>query len=470
MTDTNRHLTLMDLNHAGCVALYGAGGRGKYVLEQLQGLPGLEVHCFIDSIRSGTFQNLPLLSFEEFRRDPGQVDLVLITSSAWRDIVLNLAEAGIENWAVFEMSESDYSHFQRPSLRDRLVRLIFRTLLMRRHKRLWEQADVNRPDLGTFPLHCPYCGSTHGTFIHAWTIDSVEHIGLFDNDTERLARLHWRGLAHRLPRNLFAELLRVSLASLTGRSTVHCCHCPDCGLYYQNFPHTPESKDYYYSELYRLILETPDSDGDRLFGRGNQQYFVKIKEIGVKYLLDSTGLSPGSQVLEVGCAEGLALRYLACLGYEPCGVEPSVQMAAYARKKLGLANVTCATYAPDLFGENAFDCAFTQHVAEHVVDLRRFFSAFAKHVRPAGYLLIQVPSADDLVPDHYDMALEGGHIYSMSERFLRRALDDHGFTTEKVIRTSEDYLKANPHKHLPELGVFTCGDRLNGISILAKKR
>ncbi|MFF1294850.1 MULTISPECIES: class I SAM-dependent methyltransferase [unclassified Streptomyces] len=47
-----------------------------------------------------------------------------------------------------------------------------------------------------------------------------------------------------------------------------------------------------------------------------------------------TGMAPESRVLEVGCGTGQATRSLAALGYSVTAVEPGVDMAALARRRL----------------------------------------------------------------------------------------------------------------------------------------
>ncbi|MBA4357077.1 MAG: hypothetical protein C0405_05045 [Desulfovibrio sp.] len=89
---------------AGDICLYGAGGRAGELLDALAacGQPA-RVLCLVDSFKSGEFRGLPVLPREEFlhRFDPAAV-AVVVASTHYRDIVSELARAGVADILVYD--------------------------------------------------------------------------------------------------------------------------------------------------------------------------------------------------------------------------------------------------------------------------------------------------------------------------------------------------------------------------------
>jgi SAM-dependent methyltransferase len=78
-------------------------------------------------------------------------------------------------------------------------------------------------------------------------------------------------------------------------------------------------------DLGRVFNEVPE-----LYDRVRPGYPEELFED----LLTITGMDEGSPVLEVGCGTGQATRSLAALGCSVTAVEPGVEMAALARRRL----------------------------------------------------------------------------------------------------------------------------------------
>jgi FkbM family methyltransferase len=94
---------LLDIPLDKPVVLYGCGRGGVRFLKLLQTFrPGLEVICFIDSHKSGSVENLPVVSLNRFLENRSLRDSVTIlaTSLFWREIGTLLREQGIDDYLV----------------------------------------------------------------------------------------------------------------------------------------------------------------------------------------------------------------------------------------------------------------------------------------------------------------------------------------------------------------------------------
>ena len=169
--------------------------------------------------------------------------------------------------------------------------------------------------------------------------------------------------------------------ALKGRTSVDYRRCAKCDLIFRNYPHSNEATNYYYEHLYRI----PVAGRGRLYGRSGDAPFVNRKEAIAEYFLQRTALKPGSQVLDIGCADGLVLDYLRKRGMETSGVEPSTPMVNYAREVLHLERITRGGYSISTYVPEAFERILTHHVFEHVADIDEFLRAVSTHLRPGGY-------------------------------------------------------------------------------------
>jgi SAM-dependent methyltransferase len=336
--------------------------------------------------------------------------------------------------------------------------------------RAWSQADINQFNKKGLRIPCPYCGSHGSDFVHRWVIDHPDHLGLFDRDAKRLRIIYGSELKRVLPKRACAEYTERALNSLRGVSHVDYWRCPSCDLVFQNFPHDTGSKEFYYREIYRIRHNQKDQKlGVYLYGRDDERWVYQQELIG-RYFLEATRLKRPAQILDVGCGEGLVVKYLESKGIDAFGLEPSEPMANYARYRLGVRNIVCGSYASDVYPENFFEGIVSHHVVEHVVDIKGFFSALARHLKPSGYLLLQAPCMDNLkTKEDHDKILSGGHLYAYSEKFLRDALAAVHFEIMECRKTPCDFSELEP-EYQDLWDTSTWGDDPCGISILGRKR
>lgn len=90
---------LSELEGTESIALYGAGGLGKYIRQQVaEEMPQINIVSFIDDNKTESIDGVPVCKLENL--DTASVDLILISSSYWKDIEKQLQAQGIEHYAI----------------------------------------------------------------------------------------------------------------------------------------------------------------------------------------------------------------------------------------------------------------------------------------------------------------------------------------------------------------------------------
>lgn len=93
-------------------------------------------------------------------------------------------------------------------------------------------------------------------------------------------------------------------------------------------------------------------------------------------------------LLDVGCATGAFLAFMAAHGWQVQGVEPSSAAATIARQRgLQIHNTVLATVAPD-----QFDVVTLWDVLEHTPDPLATLQAVVRALKPGGVALLRVPN------------------------------------------------------------------------------
>ncbi len=169
-----------------------------------------------------------------------------------------------------------------------------------------------------------------------------------------------------------------------------------------------------------------ETDQD-LSDRGDHSKRARFLEY--EALIRAHSIWPG-RVLDVGCNAGELLRLFREKGWQIAGVETSDRAAHHARQVLG-AQIWCGpaeTCPPD--GE-CFDLITMTHVLEHIVAPRPLLQRLRSLLRPAGWLLVEVPNANDWLlrcwRGTYRPLCPGDHVSFFDEGSLRGLLEAAGF-------------------------------------------
>lgn len=259
------------------------------------------------------------------------------------------------------------------------------------------------------------------------------------------------------------HLVNESLSVLGRSLAIDSAECATCGVIYQNYPHTEASVDGYHRTLSRLQMADRNGRAGRLTDRG----WLKGKLPTARYLWSRCGLRPGARVLDVGCAEGIALWYLRLAGADVHGVEPSEHAVGFARDVLELDQVVRGAYGPDTCPHASFDCIYSHHALEHVARPLKILRAVERHLKPGGHFLLQVPRGTLNADNNYD-GIGHGHLFAFTPDYLVRTLRSLGFEIAEVLTyDSVDELPMDRRDASGTMAVW--GDYPGTISILATK-
>jgi 2-polyprenyl-3-methyl-5-hydroxy-6-metoxy-1,4-benzoquinol methylase len=108
-------------------------------------------------------------------------------------------------------------------------------------------------------------------------------------------------------------------------------------------------------------------------------------------------ISPGMQVMEIGCAPGKQLAYVAkMLGAKVSGIDYSAVGVRYSEalfKALGIdGDVRCEDMFSSSFSKGAFDVVYSIGVVEHFDDPTEVIELHAQFLRAGGTALIAIPN------------------------------------------------------------------------------
>jgi len=162
--------------------------------------------------------------------------------------------------------------------------------------------------------------------------------------------------------------------------------CRACGLVYQNPRPTLAEMAAHYPQEYepytdRTASKEPNPLLKRAYAYGTQKRTRFV-----------TRRKSGGRLLDIGCASGTFLLGMqAHRGWQVQGVEPSAQVAAYARAMHNL-DVFPGTLEEANFPTGAFDCVTMWDVLEHVHDPLGTLREISRVLSDDGILVIRVPN------------------------------------------------------------------------------
>ena len=174
------------------------------------------------------------------------------------------------------------------------------------------------------------------------------------------------------------------------------------------------------------------------------------------------------RVLEIGCGEGQFRRHLK-LAVEVWGIEPDSKAAAAARGKMNRVLVGTYDEVSEEIPENYFDLVIANDVIEHMPDHDAFFISIQRKMVSGGRLAASLPNVR-----HWSILrqliwnkdwrytdqgiLDRTHLRAFTEKSLKRTLETHDFTIEKIKGINRMELKMKnlfPHfLRLATLGYY----------------
>lgn len=146
-------------------------------------------------------------------------------------------------------------------------------------------------------------------------------------------------------------------------------------------------------------------------------------------LLNLLRESPRGEVLEIGCGAGALSRDLSRLGFRVQALDTSPAARELARELNGDDPSVQVCGEEDPAWESHFDYVLALEVLEHIVDDRAALEKWRSWLKPAGRLLLSVPSRQDRWNASDTWA---GHIRRYERPQLRGLLEDVGFSVDTI--------------------------------------
>jgi 2-polyprenyl-3-methyl-5-hydroxy-6-metoxy-1,4-benzoquinol methylase len=123
---------------------------------------------------------------------------------------------------------------------------------------------------------------------------------------------------------------------------------------------------------------------------------------------------PNQRLLDFGCGAGGFLDRAKSLAAEVVGIELEERVRKHWEGQLKIVASTAAAGA-------GFDLITAFHVVEHLSDPRAMLSSLSKLLRQGGRMIVEVPSAEDILLSLYDCSAFQGFTYWRQQLFLFKA-------------------------------------------------
>jgi 2-polyprenyl-3-methyl-5-hydroxy-6-metoxy-1,4-benzoquinol methylase len=188
-------------------------------------------------------------------------------------------------------------------------------------------------------------------------------------------------------------------------------------IYGESYWRSPAAKDYGYTDY-----------------RGDASHWLRTyrRRLGV---LRGT-VSPGSRVLDVGCAAGFFLEVMRDEGFDVWGLEISAPIAAEARRRLGTDRIHVGSLTDAPYEAGQFDLITFWDVVEHLPDPIDYLRRAHQLLRPDGSLLIETQNVESrfarLMGRRWQHFKQAEHLYHFSPSTARSLLEAAGFRTERL--------------------------------------
>jgi 2-polyprenyl-3-methyl-5-hydroxy-6-metoxy-1,4-benzoquinol methylase len=204
--------------------------------------------------------------------------------------------------------------------------------------------------------------------------------------------------------------------------------CDNCRLVFRWPTDTAEEIDAYYDDEY-----TPEYPQVQLPGAQELDGLLRSRFAGSPLDLSAKidvlrSLRPSGRLLDFGCSWGYGTWQLAQSGYNATGFEISKPRAAYARTKLAM---TTFDRLEDLktLSPASFDVIFTNHVVEHLLNLKEVFELMKRLLAPGGIAFHVLPNftGKTALSGSWILWIGEEHPIAPNIEFFRATLPRHGF-------------------------------------------
>lgn len=161
---------------------------------------------------------------------------------------------------------------------------------------------------------------------------------------------------------------------------------------------------------------------------------VRKYTLARKYAMISRFQSKG-KILDIGCATGQFLHYMAARGWSSTGIEPDDQTRARAIAEYGLQ--VFPERELNAFTPGSFDVITMWHVLEHVSDLNGRIEQIKKLLKPGGTLIVAVPNCEAHDAVTYGAFWAGydlpRHLYHFTQTDMKWLMEKSGLQIIEII-------------------------------------
>lgn len=184
-------------------------------------------------------------------------------------------------------------------------------------------------------------------------------------------------------------------------SKIDVYRCPDCGT---KFLSTVDRENDYENGFMYEKDSLSDLDIEQrlqIFSEDDVRRFEMVKTI-----------CSGKNVLDFGCGFGGFLHRISQVAASCCGVDLGKDERSYLKNK----GIRCFKLIEDT--KEKYDVITLFHVFEHLSDPRRWLDKFSQYLVSGGYLIIEVPHADDVLLSLYESTKFADFTYWSAHLFL----------------------------------------------------
>tara|TARA_Y100001936_G_scaffold254181_1_gene326741 strand:- start:11328 stop:12212 length:885 start_codon:yes stop_codon:yes gene_type:complete len=219
--------------------------------------------------------------------------------------------------------------------------------------------------------------------------------------------------------------------------------CSECGLRFRYPKDEPEAAREYYEQSYEggHVTDLPDS---ATLEAARSNNFVDSRWDFADKIEATKAIHGGPRLLEFGCSWGYVVDQFNKAGFDATGFELSRPRADFGRQNLGV-KILDEYGQLEALPDDSFDVIFTNHVLEHLPDLRPAFALFSRLLSPNGALVIIVPNGDGPTARTQGAGvISQEHVTSLTARFFSQNMNTYGFSpkfaSEPYTGTLIDYV------------------------------
>jgi 2-polyprenyl-3-methyl-5-hydroxy-6-metoxy-1,4-benzoquinol methylase len=190
--------------------------------------------------------------------------------------------------------------------------------------------------------------------------------------------------------------------------------CKNCGLVYMNPIERVDRTNGYYSRATNNHAPTI------------RESYLRTAQAQVRLVQER---AKGTNLLDIGCAQGFFLFCASRAGYTVRGVELSQDAADYARTEFGL-DIEVKPFEAIEFPDNAFDVVTLWQTLEHLTLPLQTLLEVRRILKPGGLVVVSTPDIDALpsrVLGKRWWDIKRLHINQFSTRTLGDILQNAGF-------------------------------------------